>query len=169
MFSDFVLIIYSQDYLVWNVGFKGAVCGQKELLGAGDLGQAWTSKVVFSCKFSISYIMINWWCDLSFFLGLHISETHPTWPPSGKQLGAGTWIPRAEQSQFGHVFEDDLVRGGPLDGSHQSMWRCECWTSSCFPYLVGTRLFENWSMQSMVSKQRSTKHKSTQFLIIAFL
>ena len=30
-------------------------------------------------------------------------------------------------------------------------------------------LFENWSMQSMVSKQRSTKHKSTQFLIIAFL
>ena len=38
-----------------------------------------------------------------------------------------------------------------------------------FPYLVGTWLFENWSMQSMISKQRSTKQKSTQFLIIALL
>lgn len=50
---SFLLIIYSQDYLVWNVGFKGAVCGRKELLGAGDLEQAWTSKVLFFCKFGL--------------------------------------------------------------------------------------------------------------------
>lgn len=42
MFSYFVFIMYSQDYLVWNVGFKGAVCGWKELLGAGDVGQAYS-------------------------------------------------------------------------------------------------------------------------------
>ena len=54
MFSYFVFIIYSQDYLAWNVGFKGAVRGRKDLLRAGDIGHAWTSKVLFFCKFSIS-------------------------------------------------------------------------------------------------------------------
>lgn len=61
-----------------------------------------------------------------------------------------------------------------------TLWEVAHWmevTSPCedmlkifmFPYLVGTWLFENWSMQSMISKQRSTKQKSTQFLIIALL